>query len=464
MNNKKQHEDKQNTNQSSQNADGETKKIIESFKGYLITYDTHGRDQIAAFNGAIWKDLKLRKLKQIIRSELKLGGFPSRVRMVLEDLMTETFTEDIEWRRIPQEWIPLKDCIWDCRTDSKVEYTPQLKLKNKIEVCNYEIAVATPVWDQVMADWFTEDGIVNQSKITLLHEIIGYCLTQRNLLKKAFVLKGPKNTGKTLLGTILTEIIGEAYVSCTKLANLTKDFGLSQLPDKMLNIDDEPLVNGKQVISEEIFKMLISPEVFVEVNKKNQDPQNVRLICKFLILANKPPRIYDDAAYDRLIFLEFKNSIDDSKIDRELKDKLKPEYNGIIAKAIEAFSNLVKRNYQFTVTNLSSDDRETYKQEADPFYLWTKTALEYTDDMNDRITNLELLNHYNSTRTLSCFHDAKLPKVTPAQLTKELNRQGLDIDSRHNPLEGTNTRHCIGYKLVNLEDEPNDSNTSNEVK
>ncbi len=406
------------------------------------TYYKNNKEQIAIFTGKVWEDFSTLKIKHRLKQDFGLDGIPTMVTSAIQDIKSETYDENLNWRQIDQEMVPLKDYIWDCLEDKEIEYSSSMMLKNHIQISNYDQNIETPVWDRVLFDMFNIQGSRDILRESLLHEIFGYFLTQRATLKKAFFFIGAKNTGKSLLGKVITEIIGEDFISDTKLANLSKDFGLSSLPDKMLNIDDEPIADGKDSLCPAIFKTLINPEARVEVNIKGKAQFSSKLFCKFLVLANKLPTIHDDAALDRLIFLKFDNLISEEKRDRKLIDKLRLEYPGIIAKFIKAYSDLAKRDYIFTTPQSSLEASRRFRIESAPVQFWLGEVAERTNNNDDHVTNTEWYECYQ--RSIEIYD---LPLMNKEKLSRELNLLGIEIKSRYCKRSQTNVRFSIGYRL-----------------
>lgn len=74
--------------------------------------------------------------------------------------------------------------------------------------------------------------------------------------------------------------------------------------------------------------------------------------AKLLFCTNHPIRLSgekdDTAFWNRLVLLPFENSVPVEKQDRDLLKKLQWERGWIIREALEAYRQLVQRNFQFT--------------------------------------------------------------------------------------------------------------------
>jgi P4 family phage/plasmid primase-like protien len=419
----------------------------------FITVSNGSAESLLRFNGKFWENYHELALKKLVRNNYAKLSEPHEYTKAYQDLLVESFEgNETRWWQLEPYQIPLKDYIWDCKSNSSIEYKPEHYLKNIIQVCNFNPNAETPIWDKCLFDWFQKDNIIDESKVQLLHEYMGYCFTVRQVLKKLLVCLGEPNTGKSLIGSVLTEIIGKDNVSFTKLHEINGEFGKAQLPDRFLNIDDEPKAQKNKPLDETAIKMIVSPDPILEINAKNKSRYNVKLIFKIFILANNLPKIEDlsGATFDRMLILKFDNQIPPEKRDSELINKLRAEYEGIVGKAIIAFSKLVEKNCQFTIPSSSIDELKEYQNENNPLYHWIKISLEYTGNSNHMLTNTDLFRCYERSRKHKAFAEYELPRLTEKKLSRELNRLGIKIESRYDKNTQGTVRCSIGYQFKYL--------------
>ncbi len=417
----------------------------------FLTHYHLGTEILRKFDGKVWKEVPQLPIKQMVRNDYDIHSNPRKCQEVYIDLKTASYKEDINWRNISQDHIPLKDYILDCKNDYRIEYKPEFYLKNHIEHCNYEPDAKSPFWDACLSDWFSKNGELDLDKVNLLHEYIGYCLTHKAALKKCLICVGEPNTGKSLIGSLLTAIIGYEFVSNTKIHKFNDEFGSANLPDKLVNIDDEPKVIGNKPLDESSLKMIVGSNPRIEINKKNAHQQSEILVCKLLILANKLPRIDDlsGASFERILMLRFENTIPIEKQDPELLDKLRNEIPGIVAKSIQAYSNLVKRGYIFTESDSSKEALVEYQRDNDPIYQFLEFALVKDSNQGDLITNESLYTAYQIARNKRLISDIELPKLNPKQFATQVNKiEGYKIDSHYSSLERKTLRGIKGFSFT----------------
>ncbi len=110
-------------------------------------------------------------------------------------------------------------------------------------------------------------------------------------------------------------------------------------------------------------------------------------------------------------------------------DKLEAEFEGIVSKAIKAYSGLVKRGYRFTIPESSHEALMQFKNDNDPVYQFVNYALQ--EDVEGVLTNDELFQAYESLRLSGKLEkDVDLCSFTKKTLTEKLNKLGLEIKVR----------------------------------
>ena len=117
--------------------------------------------------------------------------------------------------------------------------------------------------------------------------------------KGAIFFIGEHDTGKSTLARLLRHLVGVNQVSSVSLEVIHKNFTLSQMRNKRLNIAGEVSRNVKP-IQFKIFKEITGGDsVFVDI--KNKESQSVTFTAKQLFLGNFLPDFPadDDSLYDR---------------------------------------------------------------------------------------------------------------------------------------------------------------------
>ena len=104
-------------------------------------------------------------------------------------------------------------------------------------------------WLAFLASVWPDD----QAAIEVLQELFGLCLTAETRYQKAFLLVGPKRSGKGTIARVLAKLLGEENVVGPTLSGLGTNFGLAPLIGKRVAIVSDARLSGKadqQVIVE----------------------------------------------------------------------------------------------------------------------------------------------------------------------------------------------------------------------
>jgi putative DNA primase/helicase len=183
--------------------------------------------------------------------------------------------------------------------------------------------------------------------IATLQEMFGYCLTSDTSQQKAFLMIGPKRSGKGTIGRVLTALLGPGNVAAPTLSSLSQNFGLAPLIDKPLAIIGDARLDGRanqHAIAERLLS--ITGEDAITVDRKYLTPWTGRLPVRFLIISNELPRLADasGALASRFIALVMRESFYGHE-DHGLFNRLWPELPGILNWAITGRQRLKDRGY-----------------------------------------------------------------------------------------------------------------------
>lgn len=187
----------------------------------------------------------------------------------------------------------------------------------------------------INADYFDEaydayvDNALNdfacgdESVRMLLEEMMGNCLYRRNELRKAFVLVGDRQNGKSTFLSMLNSFIGPWNTAALDLKELSDRFKTAQLSGKLVNIGDD--IDDEFIRNSAIFKKLVTGNP-VTAERKGQDPFDFANYAKLIFSANTVPRIQDKtgAVASRLILVPFNAHFEPGTkgFDLEIIDKL----------------------------------------------------------------------------------------------------------------------------------------------
>lgn len=188
----------------------------------------------------------------------------------------------------------------------------------------------------------------DNKKIKLLLQIIGYICSRCWGAKKAFLLVGEANCGKSVILELVKSIIGSANVSNIPLHKLHERFSLAALSDKMLNIHAE--LKSTPLRGLDVFKAIVSGDTLMGEHK-GQPHFSFSCRTKLLFAGNQMPDIAEaeasSAFISRLCILRFPTEIAKENQDVNLLEKLKLEKNIIFSMAVRELKELIENGYQF---------------------------------------------------------------------------------------------------------------------
>ena len=219
--------------------------------------------------------------------------------------------------------IAFKNGIFDITSNELLEFNPDYIITNLID-WNYDSEAYNELTDKTLDKLACGDKEIR----ALLEEMIGYCFFRRNELRKAFVLIGGTQNGKSTFLDLIAYILGDSNISSLDLKELDQRFKTAELFGKLANIGDD--IGDSYIPDTAIFKKLVSGDR-LNVERKGQDPFDFNNYSKLIFSANNIPRIGSgqdsSAIMNRLIIIPFnaRFSKQDPDFDPFIKYKLRKE-------------------------------------------------------------------------------------------------------------------------------------------
>ena len=224
--------------------------------------------------------------------------------------------------------------ILNIKTGVLVPHNPSILTTIQIP-CNYcpelanNLTANAPVFDAYLDTLCSGDADVK--KLICQYMAVALSNIKGSRLKKAMVLYGPGDTGKSKIIELLQNLLGNDHCTVCDISDLEKRFTASNLYGKRLaGCADMTFATVSEV---KIFKNLTGgDQVYAE--KKCKDGFNFRYDGLFLFAANNLPHFGGDKGswvYSRFIVVPCVNVVPKEKQDRSPIDKMITEKEAIIS-------------------------------------------------------------------------------------------------------------------------------------
>jgi P4 family phage/plasmid primase-like protien len=228
------------------------------------------------------------------------------------------------------------------------------------------------------------DEIFNSEReqIDALQEVFGYLITTDNSQEKAFLLLGPKRSGKGTMLAMLRALLAPRAVAGPSLKSLAGNFGLMQLIGKQLAIIDDLRVGtpaDQGVLIENVLK--ITGRGFFSVDRKYKAHWEGLLPVKLMLVSNVMPKLGDDSAAiaSRFMIFNTRQTFFGREDPRLFDEKLAPERLGVLHWALAGLRRLRERGY-FAEPKASEQAREQLARLGSPVLAFISEYCLYDPD------------------------------------------------------------------------------------
>ncbi len=333
--------------------------LLKSMK--LITDDTNQVYQYDAAGGA-WSVLSAAALNAIAYNQ-DVRATSSKRREIVDRIKAATFQRKVKWGRV-QDWeIPCANGILDVRSGNLRPHAAENMLDRCLPV-RYESGASAPRWLAALDQWFPPDK--DGGRRAALQEFFGYVCLAHARYKRALVLYGDTNTGKSVPVMLAKALVGSEFTCQLSVVDMDDPQRRAVIKGKALNIMTE--LSASAMVADGGFKTLVSTEEPVLLDAKYITPEMYVPTAKHIIATNNLPKLSDHTAatFNRLLIIPFDEAIPESKQDRGLLEKLQAELPGILTWAAEGAQRLVARHGQWPVVEASRAILTTYRDEMNP--------------------------------------------------------------------------------------------------
>ena len=285
----------------------------------------------------------------------------------------------------PDKWLAgAPGCEVDLETGESLPPEPAHLITKQLRVAP-DRDQSTPVWDQFL--WDSTGG--DLALIIFLQAWFGYCLSGDTSEEKFVFIFGPGGNGKSTFVGVLTDILGD-YAVVTPVDTFMQRKHAAH-PTEIARLAGVRAVIANEIEENATFNAVRLKELTgggaVAARFTHKDFFQFKPQFKVTFVGNHQPRIVnvDEAMRRRLILVPFTQT--PAYADATLKDRLVPEYPGILAWAIEG-ENLRRAmgGLMALIPGAATTATTTYLDEQDTFKAWAIERCEFGTSVNHVMT------------------------------------------------------------------------------
>ena len=312
-------------------------------------------DDIFHYSGGHYRKLTehdaLVLIRKCIESELRIAGNANQLNNILSLLRTDAQIMDIPLEQADLNIICVGNGLLDLDTLCMTAPTPNFFFTSRIEA-DWRGSQPCPLFDRFLGQVTGGNPVLT----TRIWQAIGYALVPDNRAKRFIVMQGVGDSGKSVLGNLLSSFFDHSAVSSVDIFKLKDRFTTAELAGKRLNISmDLPAGNiSEQAVG--ILKQITGGDE-ITIEEKYKKPRVEKINCTMLFGTNHTISLWmpDEAFARRMLLIPFQFRVPKEAQDPHLLERLEAEKSGILYHAVMAYKQLRSGGYIF-----AGDDQHTF--------------------------------------------------------------------------------------------------------
>ena len=360
--------------------------------------------------------------------EYVTSGLSKKVSNILETIKLLAFSEPFP---IEQDCIHLQNGLYHL-ADGTFQET-RLFCRNRLPVAYNPKAVKPERWLAFLNE------LLEPEDIPTLQEYLGYCLIPCTKGQKMMFLLGKGGEGKSRIGLVLKNLMGDAVSNGSIQKVETSRFARADLENRLLMVDDD--LNMNALPKTNYIKSIVTAEAKMDVERKGIQSYQSDIYARFLCFGNGAlTALYDhsDGFWRRQLVLTTKDRPANREDDPFLVEALSTELEGILLWCLDGLQRLLRNSYKFTVSPKAAANLETIKRNSNNVldFLDSEGYFRYKADFS--ISSRDLYEIYK----LWCEDNACHP-LSAARLSSEVSQNAVRLN-----LEPTNNIYLPGGRRV----------------
>ena len=271
-------------------------------KYHMKTLSRPNDKRMFYYEDGVYREGGESKIMQYLAEELQ-EDYAQNVRsLVTEKVQGETFIFGKEEKEFLDNVDPNLLCVENGILNiEKRELKPHTHKKvffKKIPVKYKEDAEYDAIED------FLLEVVKDKKDVETLQEMFGFCLYRKYEFKKAFIMLGDANNGKSTVINILRKFLSEDNISAVKLQDLSKRFQKRPIVNMLANIVAD--IPSRAIDETADFKGLTGRDI-MQYEVKGGGTFNFENYAKLIYSANELPRVKNatEAFFNRWVLIEF---------------------------------------------------------------------------------------------------------------------------------------------------------------
>lgn len=322
------------------------------------------------YNGQIYERIHDDDISDLIyRAMAEIPEAPFLSRSTVADIIAYfKAISQVQDLHAPSEWdmddycgelAVFRNGIYNIDTDRLLGFTPYIFITYQMDV-EYNPKIKTSKAEGCLAKILPDEETRD-----FFYQLAGYILFSQSLSPPGiFCIYGPGGTGKSGLDKMLRATLGNCNISNLKPHQISKDFMVGDLKDKMLNISGETGQGQRSMVSEidgELLKQLSDGQM-IQADRKHKNSITFQNYAKMLFITNQLPNFGDSTSgmTRRMYIIPCRRQQDWS--DQLHTHMTTPEACSWFAnKALHAYREFLARDRSFIISNEMAQELRSYK-------------------------------------------------------------------------------------------------------
>ena len=304
----------------------------------------------------------------------------------------------------------------------------------------YDLNAQCPFIDKFIRE------VVEPSRVQTIYELVGYALTSKKNLKRAFIFEGEKNSGKSVMIDLLECMVGaDATTHVSPFMVSRNTYGAAEYYGKSLNLVDD--LGNSAIEDTGVLKSVVGGHKINAQFKYSQPfDYTPNVLCVFATNSVPTTTCIDDAYASRFSIIPFPNTFEGNTDNPDMIELLTTpeELSGFFNKSMDALAELTKRG-TFSGDGTLADRIKQYQRSSKPVARFVDEAC-VMDDNEDSISKEELYGayvHWSKGRDITTIDTER----TMTKYLKELGcvvRNKTGDDGRYYAYCGITLKSAIG--------------------